>query len=266
MSDDLVSRLDTEVPHSARIWNFWLGGKDNFTADRRAGEEILKLVPRLVTSARADRGFLARVVRYLAEEEGVRQFLDIGTGIPTADNTHEVAQDVAPDARIVYVDNDPMVLAHARALLTSTREGKTAYIDSDVHEPATILRGAAATLDFSRPVAIMMLGIVNFIVDDDEADRVVSLLLDGVAPGSFLVISHPTTEVDGAAMTEAVDLWNRTGSSPMVLRNRDQVARLFDGLDLLEPGVVTCSHWRPDPYGAGSPDEVSHYGAVGRKP
>lgn len=200
-----VNQLRTNVSHSARIWNYWLGGKDHYEVDEQVGDQILGFVPELPRSAVADRRFLARTVRYLTEEAGVRQFLDIGTGLPTADNTHEVAQRVNPSCKIVYVDNDPIVLAHAHALLNSTAEGATDYIDADVHDPDTILRGAAGTLDFRQPIAITMLGVLNFGMDTDEAAAVVRRLVAAVPPGSHLVISHPTTEVDGEAMTQAVE-------------------------------------------------------------
>ncbi len=263
--DQPSTKLDTRVPHSARIWNYWLGGKDNFAADREAGEQIVNLVPDLVTSARADREFLGRAVRYLAGEAGIRQFLDIGTGIPTANNTHQVAQSVAPESRIVYVDNDPMVLAHARALLTSSPAGATDYIDADLREPGKILETAARTLDFEQPIAIMLLGILNFVIPGDEATAIIRRLLAAVPPGSYLVISHPTTEVNGEAMTEAVRFWNETGSAQMTLRTGAEVAGFFDGLEVLEPGVVSCSRWRPDGRDSVTVD-VSHYGGVGRKP
>jgi S-adenosyl methyltransferase len=263
--DQPSTKLDTRVPHSARIWNYWLGGKDNFAADRKAGEQIVNLVPDLVTSARADREFLGRAVRYLAGEAGVRQFLDIGTGIPTANNTHQVAQSVAPESRIVYVDNDPMVLAHARALLTSSPAGATDFIDADLREPDKILEIATRTLDFEQPIAIMLLGIINFIIAGDEAAGIVHRLLDAVPSGSYLVMSHPTTEVNGEAMTEAVRFWNETGSAQMTLRTGAEVARFFDGLEVLEPGVVSCSRWRPAA-GDSVTVDVSHYGGVGRKP
>jgi O-methyltransferase involved in polyketide biosynthesis len=259
-------KLDTTVAHSARLWNYLLGGKDNFAADREAAEMALALMPELVQSARADREFLGRAVRYLAGEAGVRQFLDIGTGLPTANNTHEVAQSVAPESRIVYVDNDPMVLVHARALLTSTPEGATDYIDADVRDPDKILQAAARTLDFDQPIAIMLLGIVNFIVDDDEAYAVVKRLVDAVPSGSFLVISHPTREVNPEAVDEAMRMWNESGAAPITARTREELTRFFDGLELLEPGVVTCSHWRPDPGGESTPVKVSEFGGIGRKP
>ncbi|MFG1605118.1 SAM-dependent methyltransferase [Actinoplanes sp. NPDC049265] len=256
--------LDTGIPHSARIWNYWLQGKDNFESDRAAGEQILALVPDLVTSARADREFLARAVEFLAGEAGIRQFLDIGTGLPTANNTHEVAQNVAPDTRVVYVDNDPLVLAHARALLTSTDEGASDYIDADLRDPRTILDAAAGTLDFTRPVAVMLLGILNFIIGDDEAQTILRQLVDAMPAGSYLVVSHPTTEVHGEAMTEAVRLWNSTGGAEMRLRDQAGVRAFFAGLELLEPGVVTCSRWRPRATG-GVTEDVSHFAGVARK-
>ncbi|MGW3495926.1 SAM-dependent methyltransferase [Streptomyces sp. NPDC001020] len=260
-----MAQLRTDVSHSARIWNYWLGGKDHYPVDEEVGDQILGFVPALPRSAVADRAFLTRAVRYLVKHAGVRQFLDIGTGLPTADNTHEVAQQVDASCRIVYVDNDPLVLTHAHALLTSTPEGVTDYIEADVHDPAAILRGAAETLDFEQPVAITMLGILNFVMDTDEAVSIVHRLLDAVPSGSHLVISHPTTEVDGEAMTQAVEYWNSQGSAPMTLRSRADLARLLDRVELLEPGLLSCSRWRPED-GTAEPAEVTHFGAVGRKP
>jgi hypothetical protein len=259
------SKLDTGVPHSARLWNYWLGGKDNFAVDREVADQILKMVPEMVTSARADREFLGRVVRYLVGEEGIRQFLDIGTGLPTAENTHQVAQRVAPSSRVVYVDNDPLVLTHARALLTSHPEGVTDYLEADLREPDKILNEAARTLDFKQPVAVMLLGILNFVPDNDEAIALVSRLVAALPSGSFVAISHPTTEINGDVMIEALRLWNEGPSAKMVLRSRDEVAQFFPGLELVEPGVVTCSHWRPDPQTDRVTEEVPHYGGVGRK-
>jgi len=255
--------IDTTVAHSARLWNYLLGGKDHFAADRAAAEQALALMPELVDSARADREFLGRSVRYLAGPAGVRQFLDIGPGLPSANNTHEVAQSVAPSARVVYVDNDPMVLVHARALLTGTRTGATDFIDADLREPDRILAAAARTLDLDRPVAIMLLGVLNFIVDDADAYRVVGRLLSAVPPGSHLVVSHPTREVHGDAVDEAMQMWNASGAAPIVARDPARLARFFTGLELLEPGVVSCSRWRPT--AAGPQPEVSEFGAVGRK-
>jgi O-methyltransferase involved in polyketide biosynthesis len=258
-------KIDPAVSHSARIWNYWLGGKDNFQVDKEVGDQILGFVPELVRSARADRQFLARAVRYLAAEQGIRQFLDIGTGLPTVDNTHEVAQRIAPQSRIVYVDNDPLVLAHAHALLTSTPEGACDYIDADVHAPGAIVQRAAKTLDFGQPVAIMMLGIVNFIMDTARAQQIIRQLADAVPAGSYLTISHPTTEVDAAPMIRAVEFWNQQGSAPMTLRTRAELLTFFEGMDLVEPGVVTCSRWRPDPAEIGEIIDVTHFGGVARK-
>jgi hypothetical protein len=266
VSGSAAPKIDTTVSHSARIWNYWLGGKDNYPVDREVGEQILAFVPELVRSARADRYFLARAVRYLAGEQGIRQFLDVGTGLPTVDNTHEVAQRTAPECRIVYVDNDPLVLVHARALLTSTAEGSCDYIDADVREPGKILQGAARTLDLSQPTAIMMLGILNFVMDTDEARAIVQHLLAGVPSGSFLVISHPTTEVDAEPMIQAVQFWNQQGSAPMTLRTRDELLRLFDGTELAEPGVVSCPRWRPDFADLSEVVDVTHFCGVARKP
>lgn len=266
------TKIDTSVAHSARLWNYLLGGKDNFAADREAAEQALAFMPELRLSARADREFLGRAVRYLAGDAGVRQFLDIGTGLPTADNTHEVAQSVDPQCRIVYADNDPMVLVHARALLTSTPQGATDYIDANVRDPDTILAAAARTLDLDQPVAIMLLGILNFVIDNDEATAIVRRLLDAVPAGSFLVVSHPTLQVHREAVEQSMRMWNESGAAPITARTPEEIGRFFDGLELLEPGVVSCSFWRPQPSDrplrgdGGVRVEVSEYGAVGRKP
>ncbi|OKI81698.1 SAM-dependent methyltransferase [Micromonospora sp. CB01531] len=254
--------LDTSVPHSARLWNYLLGGKDNFAADREAAEQVLAFMPELVQSARFNREFLGRAVRHLAGEAGVRQFLDIGTGLPTANNTHEVAQATAPESRIVYVDNDPMVLVHARALLTSSPEGATDYIEADLRDPELILAEARRTLDFDQPVAIMLLGIVNFIVNDEEAIRIVRRLVDAVPTGSYLVLSHPTREVNAEAVDRALAMWNEGGAAQMAVRTPAAIGRYFDGLELLDPGLVTCSRWRPD---GNDTTPTSEYCSVGRK-
>jgi hypothetical protein len=259
--------FDTAVSHSARIWNYWLGGKDNYAADRQAGDKVAAMLPSIVAQARADRAFLGRAIRYLAGEAGIRQFLDIGTGLPTADNTHEVAQRVAPESRIVYADNDPLVLVHARALLTSSPQGACDYVEGDLHDPHKILAEAARTLDFAQPVALMLLGIVHHVPDTDEAYSIVRRLMAALVPGSFLTINHSTSAVHGAAMEEAVRHWNRVGTPSMTLRSPLQIARFFDGLDLLAPGVVSCSRWRPDPSpGARQPAEVDEFCGVARKP
>src|SRR5215472_12646156 len=263
----LPSPIDTTVPHSARIWNYWLGGKDNYLVDREVGQQTIAVLPEIVDIARASRRFLARVVRYLAAEAGIRQFLDIGTGLPTVDNTHEVAQRVAPVAHIVYADNDPLVLTHARALLTSTPEGACDYIEGDLREPDKILAQAARTLDFAKPVALMLLGILHHIPDTGQAYSIVRHLVTALAPGSFVTINHSTSAVHGAAMEEAVAHWNQVGTPSMTLRTPEQITRFFDGLDLLPPGVISCSRWRPDltPAG-GQPPEVDEFCGVARKP
>jgi O-methyltransferase involved in polyketide biosynthesis len=271
VADDAVTRpglkLDTTVSHSARIWNYWLGGKDNYAVDREAGDKVAAMLPSIVAQARADRAFLGRAIRYLAGEEGIRQFLDIGTGLPTADNTHEVAQRVAPQSRIVYADNDPLVLAHARALLTSAPEGACDYVDGDLREPDKILAKAARTLDFTKPVALMLLGIVHHIPDTQQAYSIVRHLVAALAPGSFLTVNHSTSAIHGAAMEEAVAHWNRVGTPSMTLRTPQQITRFFDGLDLLPPGVVSCSQWRPDPSPTGGqPAAVDEFCGVARKP
>ena len=271
MTDDAAAgpgvKLDTTVSHSARIWNYWLGGKDNYAVDREAGDKVAAMLPSIVAQARADRAFLGRAIRYLAGAEGVRQFLDIGTGLPTADNTHQVAQRVAPESRIVYADNDPMVLAHARALLASTPEGACDYAEGDLRDPDDILAKAARTLDFTKPVALMLLGILHHLPDADEPYLIVKRLVSALAPGSFLAINHSTSAVSGAAMEEAVAHWNRVGTPSMTLRTPAQITRFFDGLDLLPPGVVSCSRWRPDLTLAGSqPAEVDEFCGVARKP
>ena len=259
-------KLDTTVSHSARIWNYWLGGQDNYAVDREAGDKVAAMLPSIVAQARADRAFLGRGVRYLAGGAGIRQFLDIGTGLPTADNTHEVAQRVAPQSRIVYADNDPLVLVHARALLTSTAEGACDYVDGDLREPGKILAQAARTLDFSQPVALMLLGSLHHIPGTEDAYSIVRRLAAALAPGSFVVINHSTSAVHGAAMEEAVAHWNKVGTPSMTLRSPQQIARFFDGLDLLAPGVVSCSRWRPDPSPEGPPAEVDEFCGVARKP
>jgi O-methyltransferase involved in polyketide biosynthesis len=259
-------KIDTTVAHSARIWNYWLGGKDNYEVDRQVGDQIAAMFPGIVATARQDRAFLGRAVRYLAAEAGIRQFLDIGTGLPTVDNTHEVAQRVAPETRIVYVDNDPLVLAHARALLTSTPGGVTAYIDGDLNEPDSILRDAAETLDFTRPIAVILLGIMHFVLDDERAYGIVGGLMDAVPAGSHLAIAHATGDVDTENSTRSLEHWNKYGEPKMTFRTIPDIARFFDGLDLVEPGVVSCSRWRPEATPWGLPDEVNQICGVARKP
>jgi len=252
--------IDTTVPHSARIWNYWLGGKDNYAVDRDAGDQYREIFPGITDVARSSRAFLTRAVRYLADEAGIRQFLDVGTGLPTANNTHEVAQRVAPESRIVYVDNDPLVLAHARALLTSTPEGACEYIDADIRDPAAILSAAKGLLDFTQPIALMLMGIMGHFTDE-EAYPIVSRLLDGLPSGSYFAL------YDGAdtnnAFNEAQRGYNESGAVPYYLRSPAQFARFFEGLDLVEPGVVPVPHWHPDP--DSPPVEIYSYCGVGRK-
>jgi O-methyltransferase involved in polyketide biosynthesis len=257
--------LDPSVSHSARIWNYWLGGKDNYAVDRAAGDRVAEMLPIIVVQARADRAFLGRAIRYLAGEAGIRQFLDIGTGLPTADNTHEVAQRVAPESRIVYVDNDPLVLVHARALLTSTQEGKTDYTEADLRDPDTILAQAARTLDLAKPTALLLLGVLHHIPHTAEAYSIVRQLTGALAPGSFLAINHSTSAISGAAMEDAVRHWNQVGTPTMTLRTPEQVSAFFAGLELLPPGVVSCSRWRPEVGPGGElPPEVDEFCGVAR--
>ncbi|MGW1980157.1 SAM-dependent methyltransferase [Streptomyces sp. NPDC001889] len=267
--EDIRLRIDTTRPHTARIWNYWLGGKDNYPVDREAGDRIRSIHPGIGDYALADRLFLGRAVHHLAAEAGIRQFLDIGTGLPSADNTHEVAQRAAPDARIVYVDNDPLVLSHARALLTSTSEGRTDYLDADLRDAGAILERAAETLDLSRPVALMLLGVVIFIEDDEQSYDVVRRLMAELPSGSHLVLSHTITSPSMPDVDAAVAFWNEHGTPRLTQRTPEAVERYFEGLELLEPGLVSCSRWRPRAgrgEGAEPPAEVAMFGAVGRKP
>ena len=256
--------FDTSVPHIARVYDYWLGGKDNFAADRELGKRTLQAYPNLVFSVRANRAFLTRTVRFLAAEAGIRQFLDIGTGIPTNDNTHEVAQRVAPECRIVYVDNDPIVLSHARALLTSKPEGACAYLDADLRDPDKILVSAADTLDFTKPIAVMLLTVLQF-APDDEAGAIVGRLIDACVPGSFVAVSHPASDIDAEPHGEMVRRMNESMADQVTLRDRAGVARLFAGLELVDPGVVRVPEWRPNSdIVAASPAVL--WGGVAQKP
>ncbi|CAM5736417.1 SAM-dependent methyltransferase [Streptomyces hirsutus] len=242
-----------------------IGGEDNYEVDRQVGDQIASIIPVIRDIARADREFLGRAVTYLAGERGVRQFLDIGTGLPTADNTHEIAQRIAPDSRIVYVDNDPTVLMHARTLLAGTGDGATDYIDADVHDPDALLERAAGTLDFDRPVAVMMLGILNFVLDAEKARGTVRRIMDRVPSGSFLVLTHPTydAEVGGENQIPAMEFWNENATPPITARSAEEIAAFLEGLNPVEPGLVSCSQWRAR---AGSAPVVPQYGAVAVKP
>ena len=263
-TDGRPPAIDTSVAHAARVYDYWLGGKDNFAADREAGDQVIAAQPAVLIGVRANRAFLGRAVRYLAGQLGIRQFLDIGTGIPAANNTHEVAQSAAPGSRVVYVDNDPIVLVHARALLNNT-DGPTAYLDADLRDPGKILRAAARTLDFSQPVAVMLLMILHLIPDSDDPYRIVRRLMDATAPGSHLVLSHPASDIDAAAAARATQRYNALVSPPQTRRTHAEVCRFFDGLHLLEPGVVATNRWRPVD-GVGSPCRAPNHAGVGRKP
>ena len=239
-------RLDTSVAHSARVYNYWLGGKDNFAADREAAERALAVLPGLRFAVQANRAFLARSVRFLARDAGIRQFLDIGTGIPTASNTHEVAQSAAPQSRIVYVDNDPVVLNHARALLTSAPGGACAYLEADLRDPDTILAGAAQTLDFSRPVALMLIGILHLIEDEDDPPALIWRLMAGLPPGSYLTISHPASDIKPEETKTVKNELDQSMAQRSSYRTREQVTAMFAGLELVDPGITTVARWRPD--------------------
>ncbi len=259
--------LDTGVPHIARVYNYWLGGTDNFPADRAAAEQVMASFPDITVSVRAQRAFLGRAVRYLVTEGGLRQFLDLGTGLPSAGNTHEVAQRAAPESRVVYVDNDPIVAAHARALLTSSPGGATAYLDADVRDTGRILRAAAGALDLSLPVAVMLLGVLHCIPEDDQPNAITGQLMAALAPGSYLVISHPASDVATEQMTKSTGDYNQQSPVQLTMRSHAQVSQFFAGLDLVPPGVVQLHRWRPAADdGPELGRELANYGGVGRKP
>ena len=262
--EETWSRLDTTVAHSARVWNYLLGGKDHFAPDRETGDLILRMFPGIARLARLQRRFLVHAVGYLAGEGGVRQFLDVGTGLPTADNTHEVAQAAAPDARIVYADNDPMVLVHAKALLTSAPGGATSYIEADVRDPDAILGAAAGTLDFSQPVGLIMLGIMGQLPDSDEPHAVLRRYLDALPAGSYLALC------DGAdtspALNEAIAVYNQNSASSYHLRSAERIGAFFDGLTMVPPGLVPASQWGGGDSAGEAADEDATFAGVGRKP
>jgi len=259
------SDIDTTVAHPARVYDYWLGGKTHFAADREAAEQVIAARPTVCRDVRANRAFLARAVRVLAAA-GIRQFLDLGTGIPSYGNTHEVAQSVAPESRVVYVDNDPIVLAHARALLTSSPQGATAYLDADLRDTGTVLRKAARLLDFGQPVAVLLVGVLHLIPDSDDPYGLVAKLMAATAPGSYLVITHPASDVNADEAAEGARRYNAHVSTPQTRRSRAETARFLAGLDVLEPGVVQCHRWRPEPGAEGLDQEQAHYAAVARKP
>jgi hypothetical protein len=258
--------FDTSVPHIARVYDYWLGGKDNFAADRAAAEQVIATMPNILASVRAQRAFLGRAVHYLVAEAGIRQFLDIGTGLPAAGNTHEVAQRAAPESRVVYVDNDRIVLAHARALLASDPQGATAYIDADLRGTGEILAEAGGVLDFGRPVAVLLLGVLHCIPDEDDPAAIVAQLMAAVPPGSYLAIAHPASDVATEQMARSMGEYNKQAAAPVTARSHAEVSRFFAGLDLVEPGVVQLHRWRAGTAEVGQGRELANYGGVGRKP
>ena len=259
-------RLDTSAPHIARVYDYWLGGKDNFAADRAAAQQVIETLPDILISVRAQRAFLGRAVHYLVTEPGIRQFLDVGTGLPSANNTHEVAQRVAPASRVVYVDNDPIVLLHARSLLTSRPEGATAYIDGDLRNTEKILGEAAGVLDFDQPVGIMLLGVLHCLPDADDPAAIVRQLLDAVPSGSYLVIAHPASDIDADQVSQSMRQYNEQARAPVTARSHAQVSSFFAGTDLVEPGVVQLHRWRAGTGDPGTGRDLPNYGAIGHKP
>jgi len=264
-----MSEIDSTVPHPARRYNYWLGGKDNYAADRASGDQLEAMFPKVRLGALANRALLRRATRFLAAEAGIRQFLDIGTGLPTADNTHEVAQGVAPESRIVYVDNDPMVMVHARALLTSSPQGRTAYIEADLNNPAAILadRATRATLDFDQPIALMLIAVLHFVPGHGAAAPIVRELLAALPAGSYLVATHATSDFGTPEQQALYQQLIDEGKTDVWTRGRDEFADLFAGLELVPPGIVPASEWRPEP-GATIPErsDINVWTAVGRKP
>jgi hypothetical protein len=264
-----TSEFDTSVAHPARRYNYWLGGKDNFAADRESGDAIAAAFPSIKQAVRENRRFLQRTMQFLAGEAGIRQFLDIGTGLPTADNTHQVVQAIAPDSRIVYVDNDPIVLAHARALLTSSPEGATAYVDADLREPDKILNDPDlhATLDMRQPVGLVLLAILHFVGDSEDPHGILARLVDAMPPGSYLVMSHATYDPMPAATVAKLEAAIAASGEQGGPRSRDEFAQFFTDLELVDPGIVPIGDWRPSP-GTRPPDpaDIGVYGAVARIP
>jgi O-methyltransferase involved in polyketide biosynthesis len=258
--------FDPAVPNPARMWNYWLGGKDNFAADRELAERVLEVMPSMPLIAQAARLFLIDAVHRLATVHGIRQFLDIGTGLPTADNTHDVAQRAAPESRIVYVDHDPVVLTHAQALLSSSPEGATDYLQADLRDTETILKGASRTLDLSRPVAVLLVAVLHFIPDADDPYAIVARLMDAVPSGSYLVMAHGASDIAPEAAAEMTRRYNKMSSVPVTLRNREQVARFFDGLDLLPPGLVPISQWGLAGHIDATVGGLAGYCGIGRMP
>src|SRR6201996_155789 len=273
MTDGLINSLDdlgeppdfdTSTAHIARVYDYWLGGKDNFAADREAGDEAYVAYPDMPSSGRANRAFLRRAVRCMAES-GIRQFLDVGTGLPSANNTHEVAQSVSSDCRVLYVDNDPMVLAHAHALLVDGQESRTAYLDADARDPEKILRGAERMLDLSQPVGVMLIAILHLVNDEDNPQQIVDRLMEAVAPGSYLAITHVPSDMQASmGVVAAAERVNRLMAQRINPRRRADVTQFFNGLELLPPGVVPIQEWRPDTAEEGAA-RAAMWGGVARK-
>jgi len=261
---DQKPKIDTSVPHSARVWNYWLGGKDNYPVDRMVGDQVMEMFPDITRLARADRAFLGRAVQFLVGEAGIRQFLDVGTGLPTANNTHQVAQSIVPESRIVYVDNDPLVLVHARALLTSTPEGACDYIDADLRDTDKILAEAAKALDFSQPVALMLLGIMGQVPDSDDPRAIIKRLMNPMPSGSYLALSDGVNTSE--TFTEAVRHYNESSANTYHPRSPEQLTGYFDGLEVVEPGVVPLTSWRPEANPFPEADDVPGMCGVARKP
>jgi hypothetical protein len=263
---DAPPPYDTTVAHPARVYNYWLGGKDNFEADREVGDKTKAAYPGIVTGVQMQREFLASAVRYLVTQAGVRQFLDIGTGLPVANNTHEVAQSLAPECRVVYVDNDPMVLAHARALLTSTPSGACAYLDADLRDTRKVLDAAAGLLDFDQPIAIIMIGILHLIPDSDDPAGIVRQLIDAAPSGSWLAIAHPASDVAADQVATMTRQYNQRVSAAATLRTHAEISALFAGTETIAPGVVQYHQWHPGETAGNAEGEVAAYCGLGRKP
>jgi S-adenosyl methyltransferase len=261
----LTDKIRFDVPHVARAWNYWMGGKDNYEVDRTVGDALAEVYPGIVTMAKQSRQFLIRVVRFLAGEAGIRQFLDIGTGLPTLQNTHEVAQAIAPESRIVYVDNDPLVLMHARALLNNTTpEGVTTYVDDDLHFPDLITSDARNVLNFNQPIGVMFMGVLGCVATLDEVRSIVTRVMATVPSGSYLALWDATD--DDEAYLEACELWSQSGAVPYIPRSKDQIGQCFEGLEMVDPGLVSITQWRPDTIDVGTVKPIDAYGAVARKP
>jgi hypothetical protein len=257
--------FDTNVAHASRVYDYWLGGKDDFAADRVAAEEIIAVRPTILRDIRANRAFLGRAVRFLAAEAGIRQFLDVGTGLPTSPNVHEVAQAVAPECRVVYIDNDPIVLSHARALLTSSPGGACAYVDADLKDTAKILAEAAQTLDFSQPVAVLFVGVLHLVSGDEDPYGVVAGMVNATVPGSYLALTHPAKDINADVVAEGARRYNQHVKVPQTRRTYEETLRFFDRLQAVPPGLVQCHRWRPDPGADGLEESLSAWGGVARK-